>query len=125
MKNEREEFEKAYTDAFIGEELKGLESFIFARFEIGGEYAQDKVATAYAMWQARVPEGYVVVPKEPKEAMVEAADNALINVDVGTIDIYKSHARSSGEIMHPILKCFIACLVFWIVLIGVILWTLQ
>lgn len=58
----REEFEKVYTDAFIGEDLKGLESIIFARFEIGGEYAQDKVATAYAMWQARVPEGYVVVP---------------------------------------------------------------
>ena len=71
MRN-REEFEKAYTDAFIGEDLKGLESIIFARFEIGGEYAQDKVATAYAMWQARVPEGYVVVPKEPTEDMIMA-----------------------------------------------------
>ena len=68
----REEFEKAYTDAFIGEDLKGLESIIFARFEIGGEYAQDKVATAYAMWQARVPEGYVVVPVEPTEDMIMA-----------------------------------------------------
>ena len=66
----REEFEKAYTGAFIGEELKGLESIIFARFEIGGEYAQDKVATAYAMWQSRVPEGYVVVPKEPSAELV-------------------------------------------------------
>ena len=69
----REEFEKAYTDAFIGEDLKGLESIIFARLEIGGEYAQDKVATAYAMWQSRVPEGYVVVPKEPTERMLDAA----------------------------------------------------
>ena len=69
----REEFEKAYTNAFIGEELKGLESIIFARFEIGGEYVQDKVATAYAMWQARVPEGYAVVPKEPTERMLDAA----------------------------------------------------
>ena len=68
----REEFEKAYTNAFIGEELKGLESIIFARFEIGGEYAQDKVATAYAMWQARVPEGYVVVPVDPTEDMIMA-----------------------------------------------------
>lgn len=73
----REEFEKAYTNAFIGEELKGLESIIFARFEIGGEYAQDKVATAYAMWQARVPEGYVVVPKEPSAKTLEAGSNAL------------------------------------------------
>lgn len=71
MRN-REEFEKAYTNAFIGEELKGLESIIFARFEIGGEYAQDKVATAYAMWQSRVPEGYVVVPVEPTEDMIMA-----------------------------------------------------
>ena len=68
----REEFEKAYTNAFIGEELKGLESIIFARFEIGGEYAQDKVATAYAMWQSRVPEGYVVVPVDPTEDMIMA-----------------------------------------------------
>ena len=67
----REEFEKAYTNAFIGEELKGLESIIFARFEIGGEYAQDKVATAYAMWQSRVPEGYVVVPMEPTPKMID------------------------------------------------------
>ena len=65
----REEFEKAYTNAFIGDDLKGLESIIFARFEIGGEYAQDKVATAYAMWQSRVPEGYVVVPVEPTHQM--------------------------------------------------------
>ena len=68
----REEFEKAYTNAFIGDDLKGLESIIFARFEIGGEYAQDKVATAYAMWQARVPEGYVVVPVDPTEDMIMA-----------------------------------------------------
>lgn len=68
--SDREEFEKVYTDAFISDDLKGLESIIFARFEIGGEYAQDKVATAYAMWQARVPEGYVVVPKEPSAELV-------------------------------------------------------
>lgn len=73
---DREEFEKAYTDAFIGEDLKGLESIIFARFEIGGEYAQDKVATAYAMWQSRVPDGYVVVPKEPSAKTLEAGSNA-------------------------------------------------
>ena len=51
----REEFEKAYTNAFIGE-----------------DYAQDKMATAYAMWQARVPEGYVVVPVDPTEDMIMA-----------------------------------------------------
>jgi hypothetical protein len=87
----REEFEKAYTNAFIGEELKGLESIIFARFEIGGEYAQDKVATAYAMWQSRVPEGYVVVPKEPSEDMIMAGCMEHGGYDViDSKSIYKS-----------------------------------
>ena len=87
----REEFEKAYTNAFIGEELKGLESIIFARFEIGGEYAQDKVATAYAMWQSRVPEGYVVVPVEPSEDMIMAGCMEHGGYDViDSKSIYKS-----------------------------------
>lgn len=88
----REEFEKAYTNAFIGEELKGLESIIFARFEIGGEYAQDKVATAYAMWQARVPDGFVVVPKLPTENMINSGLETECGIDDWTIihDIYQS-----------------------------------
>ena len=87
----REEFEKAYTNAFIGEELKGLESIIFARFEIGGEYAQDKVATAYAMWQSRVPEGYVVVPVDPTEDMIMAGCMEHGGYDViDSKSIYKS-----------------------------------
>ena len=86
MKNGREEFEKAYTDAFIGEELKGLESFIFARFEIGGEYAQGKVATAYAMWQARVPEGYVVVPVDKlMDCLYQISDRSYVDDNVSEI----------------------------------------
>ena len=85
----REEFEKAYTNAFIGEELKGLESLIFARFEIGGEYAQDKVATAYAMWQARVPEGYVVVPVEINDEIDSAMFSSVARGEM-PCDIYKS-----------------------------------
>ena len=85
----REEFEKAYTNAFIGEELKGLESIIFARFEIGGEYAQDKVATAYAMWQSRVPEGYVVVPVEINDEIESAMFSSVARGEM-PCDIYKS-----------------------------------
>ena len=88
MRN-REEFEKAYTNAFIGEELKGLESIIFARFEIGGEYAQDKVATAYAMWQARVPEGYVVVPVEINDEIESAMFSSVARGEM-PCDIYKA-----------------------------------
>lgn len=84
-------FNKEFDDWFKGEmpnTYKGLgkeklESFVYD--------------TAMAAWQARVPEGYVVVPKEPKEAMVEAADNALINVDVGTIDIYKAMIEAAEK----------------------------
>ena len=94
MRN-REEYEKVYTDAFIGDDLKGLESIIFARLEIGGEYAQDKVATAYAMWQARVPEGYVVVPVEPSEDMIMAGCMEHGGYDViDSKSIYKSMIES-------------------------------
>ena len=92
----REEFEKAYTNAFIGEELKGLESIIFARFEIGGEYAQDKVATAYAMWQARVPEGYVVVPVEINDEIESAMFSSVARGDM-PCEIYKAMIEAVEE----------------------------
>lgn len=70
---------------------KELELYIKANYaKLEGDTLVSVKDVFEAAWQARVPEGYVVVPKEPKEAMVEAADNALINVDVGTIDIYKA-----------------------------------
>ena len=94
----REEFEKAYTNAFIGEELKGLESIIFARFEIGGEYAQDKVATAYAMWQARVPEGYVVVPVEPSSETLKLMKDAYEeHLSEGMSDAYKAMIEAQEQ----------------------------
>ena len=61
IQKEREAFEKSYAEMLIGGELKGLESVIFAKYLESGEYAQDKVDTAWCMWQAAkaqaVPEG--------------------------------------------------------------------
>lgn len=92
----REEFEKAYTGAFIGEELKGLEIIIFARFVIGGEYAQDKVATAYAMWQARVPEGYKLVPVEINDEIESAMLSSVARGEM-PCDIYKAMIEAAEK----------------------------
>ena len=81
MKTERESF-----DLWFKKNFHDLHEAICC----GDLVAKNYKKAMFKAWQARVPEGYVVVPKEPKEAMVEAADNALINVDVGTIDIYKA-----------------------------------
>lgn len=74
IEKEREAFEKSYAEMLIGGELKGLESVIFAKYLESGEYAQDKVDTAWCMWQAAkaqaVPEGFVLVPKEPSADLV-------------------------------------------------------
>ena len=90
----KEQFEKYYTDAFISEELKGLEWVIFA-VNGDGEYLQDKAATAYAIWQARVPEGYVVVPVDPNEDMIMAGCMEHGGYDViDSKSIYKSMIES-------------------------------
>ena len=52
IEKEKEAFEKSYAEMLIGGELKGLESVIFAKYLESGEYAQDKVDTAWCMWQA-------------------------------------------------------------------------
>jgi len=38
-----------------------------------GDYNKPVYEAAKWAWQARVPEGYVVVPKEPTERMLDAA----------------------------------------------------
>ena len=38
-----------------------------------GQYASPRQQHSWDAWQARVPEGYVVVPKEPTYEMIDAA----------------------------------------------------
>ena len=55
----REEFEKQMKGTF------GMLVDLRAREGTGFSYMDWGTQVAWVMWQARVPEGYVVVPKEP------------------------------------------------------------
>ena len=59
MKTERELFEEWAKE-------RGLTR---TRCEDTGVYFNQKTLYAWEAWQARVPEGYVVVPKEPSDYM--------------------------------------------------------
>lgn len=56
----------------------------------------DVKSEAYAamrnLWQARVPEGYVVVPKEPSDKMIEIGKkyHSYNEFEDDVVDIYKS-----------------------------------
>lgn len=67
MKTERELFERQMNGTF------GNLVDLRAREGTGFSYMDWGTQVAWAMWQARVPEGYVVVPKEPTERMLDAA----------------------------------------------------
>ena len=54
------------------------------------EYSDDYTQSAWLAWQARVPEGYVVVPVEPTKEMLIAADNCVIDGKVTSHNIYKA-----------------------------------
>ena len=43
-----------------------------------GDYNKPVYEAAKWAWQARVPEGYVVVPKEPTDEMLKVANKILI-----------------------------------------------
>ena len=55
------------------------------QFKYGFDLACRELAKAQA-----VPEGFVVVPKEPTDAMLIAADNCVINGKVTANNIYKA-----------------------------------
>ena len=60
----REEFEKQMKGTF------GMLVDLRAREGTGFSYMDWGTQVAWAMWQSRVPEGYVVVPKEPSAELV-------------------------------------------------------
>ena len=65
MKTEREMFVKKYREVFK------VDKSLFVNDN--GEFIDEFCQSVYEIWQARVPEGYVVVPKEPTERMLDAA----------------------------------------------------
>lgn len=91
----REEFEKLPRIAGILVETGVYYSHINERYtsyyEKGHEsYLCGFVNGAWHAWQARVPEGYIVVPKEPTKEMLIAADNCVIDGKVTSHNIYKA-----------------------------------
>ena len=61
----REEFEKQMKGTF------GMLVDLRAREGTGFSYMDWGTQVAWVMWQARVPEGYVVVTKEPTPKMID------------------------------------------------------
>ena len=69
MKTEREMFVKKYREVFK------VDKSLFVNDN--GEFIDEFCQSVYEIWQARVPEGYVVVPKEPTDFMrCTVRDNA-------------------------------------------------
>lgn len=73
----REKFEKQMKGTF------GMLVDLRAREGTGFSYMDWGTQVAWVMWQAQVPEGYVVVPKEPSAKMIEIGSNALGNGKMG------------------------------------------
>ena len=65
MKTEREMFVKKYREVFK------VDKSLFVNDN--GEFIDEFCQSVYEIWQARVPEGCVVVPKEPTYEMIDAA----------------------------------------------------
>ena len=64
MKTEREMFVKKYREVFK------VDKSLFVNDN--GEFIDEFCQSVYEIWQARVPEGYVVVPVDPTEDMIMA-----------------------------------------------------
>lgn len=88
-------------------------------YEIKSEYVEDEDAktayeainTGWVMWlrakrdskASAVPDGYVVVPKEPTEAMLRNGKRASIQPNFGRIDvpsIYKAMIEAEQELFY-------------------------
>ena len=75
----REEFEKRMKGTF------GMLVDLRAREGTGFSYMDWGTQVAWVMWQARVPEGYVVVPKEPTPKMIDVGmDGFCFPLDNGS-----------------------------------------
>ena len=61
---------------------------------LGNFYNNEQTNWMWQMWLSSknqaIPEGFVVVPKEPTQKMIDAADNCAINGKVTANIIYKS-----------------------------------
>lgn len=88
MKTEREMFVKKYREVFK------VDKSLFVNDN--GEFIDEFCQSVYEIWQARVPEGYAVVPKEPTCEMVSEGFKEMCVVDMrdfsdeSAVNIYKA-----------------------------------
>ena len=69
MKTEREMFVKKYREVFK------VDKSLFVNDN--GEFIDEFCQSVYEIWQSRVPEGYVVVPADPTERMLDSAYSSI------------------------------------------------
>ncbi|WP_180111362.1 hypothetical protein [Acinetobacter sp. YH12136] len=72
---------------FDGEQEEELEMLVAKAMKLGELYERKKWQAAKAQ---AIPDGFVVVPKEPTPKMIDAADNCAIDGKVTANIIYKA-----------------------------------
>ena len=95
IQKEREVFE-----AYMAEKYKNLMDRRQCLNNGGGYMAWD-MNVAWKVWQAAkaqaIPEGFVLVPKEPTPKMIDAADNCAIDGKVTANIIYKAMIEAQEQ----------------------------
>ena len=75
--------------------MSAFDSFIRLKYKEGvwwnyGKPTHPLYADLWEAWQARVPEGYVVVPKEPSEEVITRVSDCIFD----NFDTTKQHVRN-------------------------------
>lgn len=94
LQKEREAFEAWYRKEYDNTVIDDSEfSEILGEYE-SNYYWVDELNQSWMAWQAdkaqAVPEGFVLVPKEPTPKMIDAADNCAIDGKVTANIVYKA-----------------------------------
>lgn len=95
------EFKKTFIYDLLSQTLTDEQLFEHAIDGDGVTWFKEQMRQMWDLWQAAkaqaVPEGFVVVPKEPTRGMLIAADNCEINGKVTANNIYKAMIEAAQE----------------------------
>lgn len=94
IQKEREAFEK-HASKFFTDSKEAFKTN-------GDQYLYDEVIWMWDCWIERakaqvVPEGFVVVPKEPTEAMLRAANDHVMNTHATPFSAYKAMIEAQEQ----------------------------
>lgn len=88
------EFKKTFVYDMLSMSLKDEQLFEHVVDDDGVLWFKEQTRQMWSMWQEAkaqaVPEGFVVVPKEPTAKMIDAADNCAIVGKVTANIVYKA-----------------------------------